>query len=424
MSDTHIEQPRDERGQFTETEPETGRAAELHRAGYKTLQEHEEQAPKEYRSDREGLREAARDFDSRQADLPFEVDVDAARPEQLPPDVALDLKQAAERDSKHRFAEDIVEKLNEFKRESEAVQRDLGIPEEDHDQHWNAWLQGQMAAAQGQPVQEQPVQEAPADPARAAQTKWEATWNAMSAEEQAAYRANYDAQQQRIAQQAAALEQQQKQYAEGLQHLHAAATMEAQQAMRAAGLRSVADYHDLAVRDPQKFQQVQAAIAKQNQVARAASEYVQQQAQHQAQQQRAVLDQAYARATAQIISEEPELAQPGKLAEAQQQIATFLIENNLDPRAVASNPAIIADANAQRFLLKQARAHHAAKALKNVQREAARPKTPAMRPGVQTPPPNRTADRDQALQKQLARATGNRAVKIASEMHLLRTGGH
>jgi hypothetical protein len=406
-------------GQFTETpaEPETGKIAELHQSGYRTLSEHEaeREEPKVYGSDVRGLRDAAADHDLRQSLEswgPTEIDDTALRPEPLPADVALDLKQASERDHQHRQAEARVAELGQTKSEALQILEDLGFDPDQSEAEWQKFFNARMAAAQGrQPqgeplhqiveqAQQQPVQQA-TDPQQEARELIEKNPVLRQAVESEIAKA----------------QQQQAQYQQAAQmaaHLAYADLVGDDQQLRREGYRT---FQQLAEADPKRALAYQ---AKNERTKVLIGEYERLQ-QHQSAQRQAIIAHGERQADALIVQRHPELAQPGEMQRAQDQIRDLLNDYGINPQTLPpelrTNPAV------HEFLLQSARMHAGQKQLKAAQREAARPATPVQKPGVQAPPRNRAADEYQRLQRQLARETGTKALRTAAAMHNLRTKG-
>src|SRR5262245_24848617 len=132
------EQTRNEDGTFaSQPAEETGRTAELHEAGFQTLDEHRDKLDadreKEYGSDDHSIRQALRDraetqrvVDRVSGDETVPIDYSSFQHPELPPDVALTADEAHERRAVQRQIDATVERANEMSAEEQAAADDLG----------------------------------------------------------------------------------------------------------------------------------------------------------------------------------------------------------------------------------------------------------------------------------------------------------
>jgi hypothetical protein len=397
-------------GQFTDTpaEPEVGKIAELHQSGYKTLDEHtaEQEEPKVYGSDVKGLREAADDHDFKKmlAANETQVDVTALQPEALPDDVALDAKQAAERDHQHREAERRVGELNTTKSEAMKILEDLGYDPDQSEAEWQRFFQAHVDAQQpqGEPLHqivEQPQQQ-PVDPQQEARELIERNPVLRQAVEQEISKAQ-------------AMQAQYAQAATQAAHLAYHDLVRDAQELRRQGFDS---FEKLAKENPQKALEYQ---AKTERVKTLIAEHDRVQ-HHQRAHYQAAIAHGERQADALMVQRHPELAQRSEMEKAKQQIRDLFVDYGMDGRALP--PELRANPSVHEFLLQMARMHAGQKQLKAAQREAARPKAPVQRPGVSTPPPPRMHQELADIDRQLKTAKGDKAVRLAARRFQLRQG--
>jgi hypothetical protein len=396
-----------ETGQFVTSmppEPEVGRVAALHEAGYKTLEEHrgDEPAP-EYASPRE----AARDVEPPQADQEIgkaiDATVDAYRPAELPDDVALTPREAAARYKQHAQAEQIADEVAQDEARAVEMLTDAGYTPAEASDFYKEFILQQRQPQQQPAQQPQPQpQQQPVDPQQAQREAQELIERnpVLRAELETRVRAAEEAQQQYL------------QSAQQLAGVAYADLIHEAQELRKMGYDS---YEKLLRENPQKAidyrqktDRVQALVAEGQ---RAAA--------HQQQYQQAVVRHGYAQATVAMVERHPELAQRGEMEKAQQQIAEMLRDHRMDVSALP--PQVFVSADAQEFLYQAARRHAAEKQLKAGL--VTKPSTPVLKPGVQVERPNRDAHRIAEIDRQLGSATGNRAIKLAAERYTLRQKG-